>query len=133
MQLTPNIMCLPRHDQVSLLLTVLFKNNIVHIEMPFEKSVENVYKGMHNGPVVEICISGLAKLVMYKAMGVKYAVKHLDLGLIDTEEELQHLLEEIFIMCQLNHPIIVRLNKVYESKLEIYLVQELCLGGQVFQ
>merc|ERR1712137_465829 len=40
--------------------------------------------------------------------------------------------EEIFIMCQLDHPNIVRLEEVYESHSEIYLVQELCLGGELF-
>lgn len=33
---------------------------------------------------------------------------------------------------QLDHPNIVRLEEVYESESEIYLVQELCLGGELF-
>jgi serine/threonine protein kinase len=33
---------------------------------------------------------------------------------------------------QLDHPNIVRLEEVYESQSEIYLVQELCLGGELF-
>ena len=56
----------------------------------------------------------------------------LDLGLVDTAEGLKQLREEIFIMCQLDHPNIVRLEEVYESHSEIYLVQELCLGGELF-
>eukprot|EP00957_Ditylum_brightwellii_P211909 15366748-Ditylum_brightwellii.AAC.1 len=65
-------------------------------------------------------------------MGVKYAVKCLNLGLITTEEELQHIQEKMFIMYQLNHPNIVRLNNIYDNELEIYLAQDLCLGGKFF-
>jgi len=109
-----------------------FKSNIVHIEGPFGKPIEDVYEGVHNGPVLGSGISGLVRLVTHKATGVKYAVKCLDLGLIYTEEGLQQLREEIFNMCQLDHPNIVRLEEVYESESRIYLVQELCSGGELF-
>jgi calcium-dependent protein kinase len=52
--------------------------------------------------------------------------------LIDTAEGLKQLRNEIFIMCQLDHPIIVRIEEVYESTNTIYIVQELCLGGDLF-
>jgi calcium-dependent protein kinase len=87
---------------------------------------------VHNGPVLGSGISGLVRLVTHKATGLKYAVKVLDLGLVDTTEGLRQLREEIFIMCQLDHPNIVRLEEVYESTNEIYLVQELCVGGELF-
>jgi len=108
------------------------KSNVVHIEVPFGKPIEEVYDGVHTGPVLGSGISGLVRLVTHKATGVKYAVKCLDLGLVETAEGLQQLREEIFIMCQLDHPNIVRLEEVYESHSEIYLVQELCLGGELF-
>jgi len=108
------------------------RQNIVHIEVPFGKPIEEVYDGVHNGPVLGSGISGLVRLVTHKATGLKYAVKVLDLGLVDTAEGLRQLREEIFIMCQLDHPNIVRLEEVYESHSEIYLVQELCLGGELF-
>lgn len=84
-------------------------NNMVHIEVPFGKPVEEVYDGVHTGPVLGSGISGLVRLVTHKATGHKYAVKCLDLGLVDSAEGLQQLREEIFIMCQLDHPNIVRL------------------------
>jgi calcium-dependent protein kinase len=108
------------------------RSNVVHMEVPFGKPIEEVYDGVHSGPVLGSGISGMVRLVTHKATGVKYAVKCLDLGLVDTQEGLQQLREEIFIMCQLDHPNIVRLEEVYESHSEIYLVQELCLGGELF-
>lgn len=153
------------------------RQNVVHIEVPFGKPIEEVYEGVHSGPVLGSGISGLVRLVTHKATGIKYAVKVLDLGLVDTSEGLRQLREEIFIMCQvracvrevfpipppplcaredslsyfcnsdfsdpsfslpfvlriqLDHPNIVRLEEVYESQSEIYLVQELCLGGELF-
>jgi len=104
----------------------------VHMEVPFGKPIEEVYDGVHDGPVLGSGISGLVRLVTHKATGLKYAVKCLNLDLVDTEEGLQQLREEIYIMCQLDHPNIVRLEEVYESHSEIYLVQELCLGGELF-
>jgi hypothetical protein len=89
--------------------------NVVRIEVPFGKPIEEVYAGVHDGKILGSGISGLVRLVTHKATGVLYAVKCLDLGLIETEEGLHQLREEIFIMCQLDHPNIVRLEEVYES------------------
>ena len=91
------------------------KTNVVHIEVPFGKPIEEVYSGVHDGPILGSGISGLVRLATHCATGVKYAVKCLDLGFVETEEGLQQLREEIFIMCQLDHPNIVRLEEVYES------------------
>ena len=77
-------------------------------------------------------VSGIVRLVVHRATGAKYAVKCLDLGMIATTEGLTQLRDEIFIMCQLDHPNIVRIEEVYESTNEIYIVQELCVGGDLF-
>jgi len=108
------------------------RQNIVHMEVPFGKPIEEVYDGVHDGLVLGSGISGMVRLCTHKTTGVKYAVKSLDLGLVETEEGLQQLREEIAIMCQLDHPNIVRLEEVYESHSEIFLVQELCEGGELF-
>ncbi|EED87610.1 predicted protein, partial [Thalassiosira pseudonana CCMP1335] len=84
------------------------------------------------GPVLGSGISGIVRLVKHRTTQVSYAVKCLDLALIDSEEGLKQLKEEIYIMCQLDHPNIVRLEEVYESHSEIYLVQEVCKGGELF-
>lgn len=104
--------------------------NVVNIE--FGKPIEEVYDGVHTGQVLGSGVSGIVRLITHRATGIRYAVKILDLGLLKTEESLEQLRSEIYIMCQLDHPNIVRLEEVYESRKEIYLVQELCLGGELF-
>ncbi|KAL9182985.1 hypothetical protein ACHAXT_004264 [Thalassiosira profunda] len=106
--------------------------NLVRIEVPLGKPIEEVYEGVHDGPVLGSGISGIVRLVKHRTTQMNYAVKCLDLALINSEEGLRQLKEEIYIMCQLDHPNIVRLEEVYESHSEIYLVQEVCKGGELF-
>ena len=87
---------------------------------------------MHDGEILGSGVSGVVRRVKHRSTGVEYAVKCLDLGLIRNPTYVQALREEIFIMCQLDHPNIVRLEEVYESENEIYLIQDLCLGGNLF-
>jgi calcium-dependent protein kinase len=105
---------------------------VVRIETPFGKPIEEIYDGVHDGPVLGSGVSGIVRLVIHRATGVKYAVKCLDIGLIDSTEGLRALRNEIFIMCQLDHPNVVRIEEVYESVNEIYILQELCVGGDLF-
>jgi calcium-dependent protein kinase len=87
---------------------------------------------VHDGPVLGSGVAGIVRRVTHRKTGVIYAVKSLDLGLVRDEKDLQALRDEIFIMCQLDHPNIVRLEEVYESESELYLIQEICLGGDLF-
>lgn len=102
--------------------------NVVRMETPFGKPIESVYDGVHHGEILGSGISGVVRLVTHKGTGCKYAVKILDIGLVKSDAVLDQLRDEIFIMCQLDHPNIVRIEEVYESTNEIYIVQELCLG-----
>jgi len=107
--------------------------NLVHIELPIGKPIHDVYDGVHDGRILGSGISGVVRLVKHRMTGVEYAVKVLELkGVVDQEEGMKQLKEEIYIMCQLDHPNIVRLEEVYESHDEIYLVQEVCRGGELF-
>ncbi len=113
------------------------QNNLVLCKTPFGKPIEEIYDGVHHGPVLGSGVSGVVRLCTHRATTVQYAVKCLDLGLINpngegNEEALRRLREEIYVMCQMDHPNIVRLEEVYESTNELYLVQELCLGGDLF-
>ena len=82
--------------------------NVVHIELPLGKPIEEVYDGVHTGEILGSGVTGLVRKVTHLATGIEYAVKCLDLGLLNTEEGLEHLRQEIFIMCQLDHPNILR-------------------------
>jgi calcium-dependent protein kinase len=115
-----------------LLWTLAHDSPCFNSQTDFGRPIEEIYDGVHDGPVLGSGVAGVVRRVVHKKTGVNYAVKCLDLGLIQTAEGLQALREEVFIMCQLDHPNIVRLEEVYESETEIYLIQELCVGGDLF-
>ena len=106
--------------------------NCIPFEPPLGRPIEEVYDGVHDGEVLGSGISGVVREVTHKASGHKYAVKCLDLSLIQSAKQLEQLRQEIYIMCQLDHPNIIRLEEVYESHNEIFLVQEYCKGGDLF-
>jgi len=109
----------------------------VHIESTlFGLPIEAVYDGVRDGRVLGEGVAGKVRLITHKETGIKRAVKRLDLGLIkDNEDEdtlLNTLLDEIKIMCQLDHPNVVCLEEVFEGESELFLTQELCEGGDLF-
>jgi hypothetical protein len=126
--------CTHTFVSLSFITLLLYTPILLHsiYQTPFGKPIEEIYDGVHDGPVLGSGVSGIVRLVAHRATGIKYAVKCLDIGLIDSTEGLRQLRDEIFIMCQLDHPNIVRIDEVYESTNEIYIVQELCHGGDLF-
>jgi len=125
-----------RHDRLVEWKQELANGNltqtIVRIETDFGRDIEDVYEGVHDGPILGTGVAGVVRKVKHRDSGVYFAVKVLNLGLIESEEVLEALREEIFIMCQLDHPNILRLEEVYESETQIFLIQELCSGGDLF-
>jgi calcium-dependent protein kinase len=85
-----------------------------------------------DGKVLGAGVSGTVRRIVHRSTGIQYAVKCLDLTLINTPASLLQLRNEIFIMCQLDHPNVMRIEEVYESNNELYIVQELCVGGDLF-
>ncbi len=100
-------------------------------EIPFNKTIEEVYSGVHNGRVLGEGVSGKVRLIVNKETGETRACKRLNLMDCDTDFARMQLIEEIDIMCMLDHPNIVTLEEIYESDSIIYLVTEVCNGGEV--
>lgn len=94
--------------------------------------IEEVYDGVHNGNVLGEGIAGKVRLITHRQTGIQRAVKRLDLGLVTKDEDLERLLDEIKIMCALDHPNVVCLEEVFEGENELFLTQELCSGGDLF-
>ena len=53
---------------------------VVRIETPFGRTIEEIYDGVHDGPVLGSGVAGVVRLVTHRATGLRYAVKTLDLG-----------------------------------------------------
>ena len=88
-----------------------------------------------DGEILGTGISGTVRQIIHRTTGIKYAVKCMDLSLIQhTPEALLQLRNEIYIMCQLDHPNVMRIEEVYESNNNVlYIVQEICTGGDLFE
>lgn len=100
--------------------------------IPFGKTVEQVYDGVHDGKVLGDGVNGEVRKVIHKETGEMFALKRLNMLNVKSEKQAMQLLDEIEIMCQLDHPNILMLEEVYESEDFIYLVEELCTGGELF-
>ncbi|KAG7374040.1 protein kinase domain containing protein [Nitzschia inconspicua] len=126
-----------RHDKLCEWKQELASNGdwtakMVRIETDFGRDIEDVYEGVHDGVILGEGVAGVVRKVKHKETGIYFAVKVLNLGLLVCDAVLDSLREEIFIMCQLDHPNILRLEEVYESETQIFLIQELCEGGDLF-
>eukprot|EP00565_Helicotheca_tamesis_P003993 CAMPEP_0185729834 /NCGR_PEP_ID=MMETSP1171-20130828/7480_1 /TAXON_ID=374046 /ORGANISM="Helicotheca tamensis, Strain CCMP826" /LENGTH=520 /DNA_ID=CAMNT_0028398761 /DNA_START=128 /DNA_END=1690 /DNA_ORIENTATION=+ len=62
----------------------------------------------------------------------RYAMKSIRLGYV-TDDFLDELRNEIIILRSLDHPNIVKAYEVYENKKNIYIIMELCTGGDLYQ
>jgi calcium-dependent protein kinase len=96
------------------------------------RRVEDVYEGVYDGPILGSGAAGVVRKCKHKETGMEFAVKCLNVGIIESDATIETLREEIFIMCQADHPDILRLEEVYESDTQIYLVEDLLSGGDMF-
>ena len=67
--------------------------------------------------------------VRNKNTGLLYACKELPKKKLS---DYEGLMREVNLMIQLDHPNIIKLYEVYETDKNIYLIMELCTGGELF-
>jgi calcium-dependent protein kinase len=69
---------------------------------------------------------------VHKATNSERAVKMVYIG-ESTDTEMEKLLKEVTILKALDHPNIIRIYEVFKNKNKLYLVTELCRGGELFE
>ena len=102
---------------------------MVHQE--FERDVRDVYSWKGNETLGE-GLSGTVVRVVHKDTGIHYAMKTLRLDKADPKSSLLELKKEISIMAELDHPNIVRIMEVFYTESAVFLILELCEGGELF-
>lgn len=74
----------------------------------------------------------VVKECVHKQTGRHFAVKIIDKTTIEPGEKVL-LRTEIAILKLVDHPNIIRMEGLYESKRHIYIVMEMLLGGELFE
>lgn len=69
---------------------------------------------------------------VHKITGVQYAVKIIDKASIEAEDKAL-LRTEIAVLKLVNHPNIIKMQGVYESRNRLYIVMEKLVGGELFE
>ena len=75
-------------------------------------------------------VTGEVRLVKHRDTGVQYALKSINLDMVD-KQQLSELRNEIALLKLLDHPNITHLYETYEFGGVVYLVMELCTGGDL--
>lgn len=75
---------------------------------------------------------GRVKLVVHKPTEVTYALKCMRKAQVVATKQQSHVLQEKNILAMMNHPFILRLVQTYQDAGELYMLEELALGGELF-
>lgn len=73
----------------------------------------------------------MVRVVRHLQTGNTYAMKTLHLNRIKSKASLADLRNEVGIMSELDHPNIVQLYETFETDDHIFLIMELCTGGEL--
>lgn len=94
-----------------------------------ERNVAEYYE-FEGTPTLGEGVSGNVVVAIHRETGIKYALKTLIKRNV-RPEKLARLRNEISIMLILDHPNIVKLHEVFETNDVIFLIIELCTGGEL--
>jgi len=77
---------------------------------------------------------GEVRLVKYKHSEepVGFALKKISIKQVRKQKQQVHIQQERSLLMSVNNPFVVRLYQTYESKNSVYLLMEVCLGGEMF-
>ncbi len=109
--------------------------NIVHEYVDSDVRLEDHYivdlEGDGTSNELGIGTYGRVMKVKHRGTGKFYAVKAINVTRLEPKQ-ISKLYAEISIMREMDHPHVVRLREVFYTKLQIYIVMDLCKGGELF-
>ena len=94
-------------------------------------STDDIRKYYTFGDVLGKGNFGVVRVATNKRTGKRFAVKIIDRTRHDIDGEM--LISEMEIQQKINHPFIVKLEQVFWTRCHLYLVQELVLGGDLYE
>eukprot|EP01084_Bolivina_argentea_P147063 257355_1 len=104
--------------------------NLVHDE--YIRAITETYKttgGMELGSGG----FGTVQVVTHKLTGKQFAMKTVDISSVQDPKEFEFFMKEVEIMRNLDHPNIVHLQEVYQTPHYLFLVMDLCAGGNLLE
>ncbi|EZG67509.1 protein kinase domain protein [Gregarina niphandrodes] len=95
-------------------------------------STEQVYEKYElSDEILGTGVSGIVRIARDRVTGVRYAIKTLSLQNISPKKAAM-LHNEVNIYLKLDHPNIAKLIEVFEDDKRIFVVMELCTGGELY-
>ncbi|KAG5187758.1 hypothetical protein JKP88DRAFT_267783 [Tribonema minus] len=135
-----------QEDKESLRRNQTLLQNLVHEE--HRRAIQEVYElaggkqlgspvqhDMQSFQVEDKCEGGFGKvqIVTRKATGKDFALKTVELDRVRDKKSFDFFMKEVDIMKNLDHPNIVRLQEVFHTPDYLFLVMDLCTGGNLLQ
>mmetsp|Transcript_16678 Transcript_16678/g.23614 ORF Transcript_16678/g.23614 Transcript_16678/m.23614 type:complete len:718 (-) Transcript_16678:3-2156(-) len=104
--------------------------NLVHEE--YRKTITEVYE-IGNGKQLGSGGFGTVQIVTRHATGKEFALKTVELDRVKDKKSFDFFIKEIEIMKNLDHPNIVRLQEVFHTPSYLFMIMDLCTGGNLLQ